>query len=122
MSTQLYFIDDGYTQTGHIQAAEGLHGAVTFQFRPMLYEQRQRVSEMLRAATTDEATHVLAAAICQQVLSWNLPRELKPANVRRLRPKLLDRIYLIVAGHEPSDPLPSGQPVETFDEIADAKN
>lgn len=122
MTNTLYFIDDGYTQTGHILPIEGLHGAVTFQFRPMLYEQRQRVSELLKAAATGEATQVLAAAICQQVLSWNLPRKLKPANVRRLRPKLLDRIYLIVAGHEASDPLPSGQAVETYDEIADAKN
>ncbi|RCS43936.1 hypothetical protein DTL42_18290 [Bremerella cremea] len=122
MHDSLYFIDDGYTQSGHIQASAGLHGAVSFQFRPMLYEQRQRIAEMLRAAANDEATQVMVAAICQQVLSWNLPRELKPANVRRLRPKLLDRIYLIVAGHEPSDPLPSGQPLETFDELADAKN
>ncbi len=122
MHDELFFIDDGYTQTGHINPIEGLYGEVSFQFRPMLYEQRQRVREMLRAAANDEATHVLSAAICQQVLSWNLPRELKPANVRRLRPKLLDRIYLIVSGHEPSDPLPSGEPVERFDEMADAKN
>lgn len=122
MHDEPYFIDDGYTQTAYIQPTAGLHGGLSFQYRPMLYEQRQRVSEMLRAAATGEGTTILAAAVCQQVLSWDLPRELKPANVRRLRPKLLDRIYLIVAGHQPSDPLPSGHAPERFDETADAKN
>lgn len=122
MPNELYFIDDGYTETAYILPMEGLHGGVTFQYRPMLYDQRQRVSEMLRAAATGEGTTILSAAICQQVLTWDLPRELKPANVRRLRPKLLDRIYLIVAGHQPSDPLPGGHAAQHFDESADAKN
>lgn len=115
----LDFIPDGYTESGFIQAVAGLHGEFRFSFRPMLIEERSVIlSERMTRLPEEQQDLKTAKAMQARLVTWSLrdaqgacvPIEL--GEIRRLKPALFRRLFLIVAGLEPSDPTPESPSVE----------
>lgn len=123
MNAGLYFIDDGYTEQARIAEDEGIHGELLFSFRPMTHDQREQVAGKLSSRKASETvTIIMARAIAHHVTEWNIELERTVANICRLRPALLDKLYAVVAGLRKSDPLPTGETPAGYDEGADLKN
>lgn len=112
------FIDDGYTEEGYIAGVAGIHGPLSFTYRPMLPETRDR---LLRSQQRDIAAgHKEARTeLAKHVQDWDLkdrkgnavPKT--AANIGQLRPLIQDKLFSIVAGQIASDVNPDK---ETADE------
>jgi len=100
------YIPDGYTESGYIAGVPRLFLAVRFEFRPMLVEEKQQ------AAKDGEGGNVrktMAEWLARKITRWDLqdadgqtlPIDAK--TILRLRPKLFDRLFDVVAGNEASD-------------------
>jgi hypothetical protein len=101
------FIADGYTQPGYIQPVERLYDAMRFRFRPVLTEERSRLTE---AATTSAGfLRQMAALVAEKLVEWDIRDplgndvEISPAHVLRLQPELLVKLQQIVLGAVASD-------------------
>lgn len=117
--TDDFVIDDGYTEQGYIAPVEGLHGALEFTFRPILPARRDAV------ARNDGEGFVTAAAkeLAKAIKSWSASAGGKALpvtehNIRSAKPRLFDRLWLVVAGYQPSDAKDAG----IVNLEADAKN
>ena len=117
---QDFFLSDGYSEEATIAAAPGIHGELSFRFRPMMHSQREKWSEELQRTSQGEASNIMAKAIGEHLLSWSIPLDVKPDLLRTLRPSLLDKIYSTIAGYRPSDRAQDN--AGSFDEAADLKN
>lgn len=123
----LTFIPDGYTRRGYVAAIPGLHGAIRFEYRPMLPRERNSINAAIRREAKAEKTDALeSAALAKQLLSWDCeypddgpdvaqrgqPMPVTAANVQRLVPYLFDKLYMIVSGMDASDPDPGAPATE----------
>lgn len=131
MSEQVNYIDDDYLESGFIAAAPGFHGALEFEFRPLLAETRDKLQ---RAQLQDvEKGHKMAREeLARALKKWNLVDRLGaavphvPANISRLRPMLQDKLYGIVTGQMASDvrqdQVPPAEAEKAHEVEADLKN
>lgn len=108
------FIDDGYTEAGFIRAEPGLFDCdLRFAYRPMLPEERDSVAEGIERRKAHEAVQLVARTIAAHVSEWDLrdakgePVPVGERTIRRLRPRLFDRLYFVISGRQPSDPDPT---------------
>lgn len=105
-------IRDGYTRDGYIEASDGLYEAMTFKYRPMLPQEESAVSVAAGKNPGKEAVLLRAAAIQKALVEWDEVDEsgakvpITVENVRRLPPSLFWRLYGVISGNAPSDPLP----------------
>jgi len=95
--------DDGYTEPGYIKPNPGIHGEFRFHFRPMRVTEQSEMRDASSKLTGPAYERMSAAAVAQQVTAWELPEEITPENVLRLKPQLFLRLHLIVAGFEATD-------------------
>lgn len=100
------FIDDGFTQEGYIAGVERLHPPLSFSFRPMTHADTEKFVA-LAAREGSVMADTYAKFIEKHVVSWSLSRPCKQAIVCRLRPSMLKKLFGIVSGGVPSDPLPT---------------
>lgn len=128
MSLDSAVYEDGQTQHGYIAAAPGLYPAVRFQYRPLLISDRRALwTEQERRG--DQDTPVMEALV-KKVVSWDVKdgkgvtlNAKDPATYQRLKPKLFDRLFMIVLGNQASDPDPQApDEPKKFDEAGTAKN
>lgn len=99
MSADPVFIDDGMTREGGVRSAPGLHGAVSFQFRPALAEER---FDFLKGDDKDGPAYVERAGklLARHVLDWDQGRPCRePATYRRLHPSILNQMLDQVLGY-----------------------
>lgn len=114
------FIDDGYEQTDTIPAAAGLHGALTYTYRPGLYEARLRFRN---AASADERTRVAHETIRGHLVSWDATDgrgaavKVGMAAIAKLHPAIVDAMVDTILGYSAAKA--AGRP---SDDEADAKN
>jgi hypothetical protein len=125
MSWETSYIDDGYQESGYIAADEGLHGPLTFTYRPVLVQTRDTLNALIARDTPDTETFVrkVTEQLAKSVIEWSLRNkgELVPINadtMRRVRPRLLDKLWGVVSGARRSDTRDSRIP----DLEGDAKN
>lgn len=104
------FLEDGYTQDGYIAEVARLHPAVSFTYRPALYEEREAWRRAGAKAFDAKADTKLAAdLIVGHITGWDVKKrdgaavDLKADNVARLHPAILRKLLEIVLGYEPSD-------------------
>ena len=108
------YIDDGYTEHGHIAAEERIHGLLDFEYRPALPAVRDRVTaHLLRDPPNYDAyREAVGRALGRDpklLQSWSLvnatgqPVEISEANLKRVKPMLLDKLWAIVSGSRASD-------------------
>ncbi len=111
-----FFINDGYTITATINARPGLHGALTFTYRPATLEERE-TEYSSRGNTARAAVGSMTRLMAGKIQSWSLEGvEITAGNLVRLKPSLFDRVFAIVVGLAADD---SGQRVDVE---AEAKN
>ncbi len=116
MSEYSDFIDDGYTENGHIDAEAGIHGPLDFEYRPMVPQVQART---LAKKDGDEFINAMSKELAGEkdalVKSWSLMNSKKEsvpvteANIKRLRPRLYDKLWQVVAGVRASD---GGKPLD----------
>ena len=98
------FIADGYTQPGYILPVDRLHHALRFRFRPVLAEERSRLTDSTLTATAAGYLRQGAALLAEKLVDWNItdPRandvEISPANVLRLQPEAAAEVAADRAG------------------------
>lgn len=105
------YIPDGCTDEGYIKEDRGLHGALEFSYRPMLPEEQSGIANIIAKQDGKRAVRTQSEAIARKLISWGLTHEGKEIPItadaiRRLRPMLFSRLYLVVAGLRPSDARP----------------
>jgi hypothetical protein len=103
------FIADGYTQPGYIQPVDRLHDAMRFRFRPVLIEERSRLSDLATTVSSAGYLRQMAALLAEKLVTWDVTDhlgnevEVSAANLLRLQPELLLKLERIVLGVLPSD-------------------
>jgi len=127
-------IRDGFTQSGYIPEVEGLHGAIRFEFRPMLPEETEHfegIRDRDGARDPKKVRAILGEEVAKRIVSWSekidsSPAEISGANVRKMRFTLQTKIYNIISGFSPTthDPELSTewddlQPLESITETVD---
>jgi hypothetical protein len=124
MSEYSDYIDDGYTEEGKIAAEPGIHGPLTFEYRPMIPSVQGRLMDV--RGSSDKFVDLAAKLLCGKdghLKAWSLVNKKKEAveineeNLKRVRPSLFDKLWQIVANVRPSD----GKD-KTVDLAADGKN
>lgn len=141
------FLDDGYTEKGYIAAEPGLHGALRFEFRPMLLAQRTPLLDRWEKLEPTKRDAIMAEFVTPNLLSWSLTDArgatvpISAANVLRLRPALQGKLVNVIMGLAAGDMDPeatdadrsataelelrallANQSVANIREAADAKN
>lgn len=120
-------IRDGYTRTGYIAAVERLHDELRFEYRPMLPEQVETLQDATEKKTPSEGIRLVAAALAKQITSWSetagedanaTPVPINFEHVRRLHFSVINKLYRIVAGISPSDPVPEAKEAEQDEYVA----
>lgn len=118
-----FVTEDGYTESGYIAAEEGIHGPLEFTFRPLLTPRRDATARL----EGDVFANGAAKELAKQIKSWSasvggkaLP--LTEVNIRAAKPRLFDKLWLIVAGYRGSDPRPDAETPAAVDLEGDAKN
>ena len=113
------FIDDGYTQAGFIAAREGMHDDLRFTYRPMLPEEVDKVQAVLEREDVAASHAAIRGVLLEKLKSWSDELPVTADSLRRLRPALWNRLYLIAAGRQPSDPDPKATPDERDEWLQD---
>lgn len=109
MQNDCAFLHDGYTRKGFIGAVPGLFPEIRFTFRPMLTQDRSVMTDRLTKAKPEMADRISAEAVAARISEWDVTDsrgELVPismANVLRLQPSALGRLFAIVTGTLPTD-------------------
>ncbi|PQO45866.1 hypothetical protein [Blastopirellula marina] len=119
MTDSDFFIDDGYCEQGHIAALAGVHGPLDFVYRPMIHADKEAYYEQAKRPGV-RPTVAIAHFVAQHLHQWSLSRPIVAAEVERLRPRLLERLFYIVMGEIASD-LP-GAAKGSDQEASDLKN
>lgn len=114
-----FFIDDGYSEQGHIAALAGVHGPLDFVYRPMIHADKEAYYELAKRPGVSP-TAAIAESVAAHVRQWSLARPIAVEQVVRLRPRLLERLFYIVMGEIASD-LP-GAVAGRQQEASDLKN
>jgi len=109
MKDSCWIPDDGYTESGYVEAKPGLHGEFRFTYRPLLTETRSRLLRSFDNLKAEEQDLIVAKTLAERVASWSLTKQSGEAvpvavdNVRRLKPAIFFRLWSVVLGTEPSD-------------------
>lgn len=116
--TLLAFIPDGYTETGILREVPGLHPRIKFRFRPLLIEQRVEYFAVAEKLQGMQLRRLVALHLSRQLVDWDLKDPqgnvipLTPEAILRLKPRVFDRLFEIIAGEAAPDELPEQTPAE----------
>jgi hypothetical protein len=122
-------IRDGYNERGYIAEVPRLHPAVRFEFRPMTLAERGLYIKAIGTLKKDNELRTYMAGCIKEHLTgqppWDLRNdkgEIVPLTVDellRLKPRLFDRLFMIVSGEEAPDADPEAPPAELDQEALD---
>lgn len=124
-------IEDGYTEEGYIAAEDGIHGPLEFTFRPLLPATRDKLYGFINRDQYEQFHDAAAKTIIRDgnLVEWSLadskgnPAGRTEQNLKRIKPKLFDKLYAIMAGTRASDRKPDGSGGgKKVDMEGDAKN
>ncbi len=119
----LDFIPDDYNETAYIKETPGIHNAVRFTFRPMLSEERTVIFRKVDSISPEKIDALYVSAMARRIHEWSIkdaagnPLPVTAENLRRLKPALFFRLWMIVAGMEPPDVDPEAKPAETLAQV-----
>lgn len=107
----MVWIPDGYTVDASIEPREGLHGRIKFRYRPMIHEERTIANARLASAGRADVSKVVAEVVASRIESWDVQDDkghtvdVTAANVARIQPELVERLWGIVLGQQTADTL-----------------
>lgn len=104
-------VSDGYTELGYIAAVPGLHPAVEFRYRPVLFEQFDAHRAAYMAPPNFKSRHMVPPAVIKEyVKSWDITDpesgqtvSITASSVARLNVAVMERMFWIVLGSQPRD-------------------
>lgn len=104
-------VTDGYTEVGYIAAVPGLNPAIEFRYRPVLFDQVDAHRAAFVSPVNFKTRYkVPPAVISHYVKVWDIcdpaSGEVLPVtaeNCSRLKASVMERMYWIVLGLQPSD-------------------
>ena len=117
----LSFIHDGYSRSAFIAGIPRLYPDVRFTFRPMLSQARAVVSDRIAKSDPSKGETLAATAIVAHVSDWDVTDhegktvDVSTANVLRLQPRLMAKLFSIVVGNLPPDEDPGASPKTNAD-------
>ena len=108
------FMPKGLEVDGFIKAAEGLHGELQFRYRPANAVDRAKLTRKMSALQDEEAKEKAAGDfVASRLTEWSVVDEegsLAPFTgeviTYHLHPAVNLKLYQIVLGNWPSDPIP----------------
>lgn len=117
-------IRDGQTRRGYIAAVERIYESLEFEYRPMLAEEVELTESVIQKGKPKEAVDFVCAQLVQKLTTWSEVDENDKAvpisfdNIRRLPYGLLNKLYRVVAGLVPTDPVPNAAKEEQDELVA----
>lgn len=106
----LGYIHDGYTLHGYVAAMPRLYPELRFTYRPVLSQNRAVIFRQIASMDDPRREESIAAqAIKAQLIDWDLKNHkgeavaVETAEILRVQPRLMNRLFRIVMGDEPSD-------------------
>lgn len=114
--SDIAYIPDGYTREGYIAAAEGFYPAVSFHYRPLVFELTIAARDHYLMDGPEARGAVAVGFVKKCLLDWDVkdPDGGRVAigyeTIRRLNPALLERLFYVLIGTHKSDPLPGTLP------------
>jgi hypothetical protein len=112
----LNYIEDGETRDGFVAPIPRLHDGARFKFRPTLSRERAIILDAMGNKSEPDGTDLAGAVLAERVQKWDVKRKngdivpLVPAHTVKIHPALLQSIYQIILGIQPSDPDPQAGP------------
>ena len=100
-------IREGMTREGFVDAVARLHGSLRFVYRPMLAEEVDTLNRAIKDQPAAPGVVALAKAMAAKLVSWSEPETPTADMVRRVQWPVFNRLYAIIAGMAPSDPIPT---------------
>lgn len=108
------FIEDGYSEQGYIKPADGIHGELTFEFRPALGKLADKITSMITGERPNwegfwDAVPKALAVDPGLLKSWSLkdskgnPVPITAVNIQRTKQLLIHKLWMIVAGQMASE-------------------
>jgi hypothetical protein len=114
-------IHDGYTESGVIRGIPRLHNDLAFKWRPMTNEQLGDYAEAAGKVSGRRWKRLMATVLAGQLVEWSEKDDqgsqvdITPASVLRLKPRLFNRLFMVISGED----APDEQPGKPDDELAD---
>jgi len=111
-----HIIPDGYEEPGYIAEQAGLYPEVRFTYRPMRVDDRDTLARASSGKKPSECCKILSAAMANRIASWSVTNAaglrlpVDAAAILTLRPRLFDRLYMIISGESSSDIDPTAAP------------
>lgn len=109
---------DGYTRPFRIKAVKGLHGELTGTHRPCVPAERDRMLNVAKKGDPDKTNAAATKLLADRVVGWNATHvdeggieQQTPVSaywIAHMQPTLYDRLYWIVLGQDPGDPIEDG--------------
>lgn len=113
-------IPDGYTSEAFIKGVEGMYDDTRISYRRMLHEERYVINGDIAKKGPKEASRLIVSVLCKFIRQWDArsraDQELIPLTferVRKVEPKLIERLYSIVSGWEAGDVDPNKEATKT---------
>jgi len=112
------YIDDGQTRRGYLREVQRLHPACRFEWRPITAAERAIIIGKVADANERQAIDIASALVASRVTKWNLtkpdgePVNLQAAEVGRVVPALMLKVYRVLLGDNPPDADPDEQPTQ----------
>jgi|LakMenEpi03Aug12_release.lakeMendotaPanAssembly.Ray.scaffolds.fasta_scaffold309422_2 hypothetical protein len=108
-------IRDGIAQEGYIAEVEGIHGELSFTYRPMLGQKADLYTDMVAKEPNAEKAYLFVCDIvADHVTGWSEAVPPSKDSMRCLKQKLLVAMYRIIRGDRASDALKASK---TGDEL-----
>ena len=119
-----YLPDDGYTERAALDAVTHVHPRVEFTYRPMLVEEAGDYYRAAQLAQGAALRRLMASYLARHLKSWDVKGvdgnvlALDHKTLLRLKPRLFNRLFLVVSGDDAPDARP-GQSAEDAEAEAD---
>lgn len=125
------YIADGYNEPGYVAESPGLYSACRFTYRRALHLVRNRWYDAGRPGR-EAAAKAQYEILAKQLFSWDVvddkgqPVPIKPLEIARVAPDLIDIIFNIVLGLSKSDDEPgaastsAGVTGDEFDQLLES--
>lgn len=101
--------DDGYNQEFFLKSVPNVHTDVRGTFRPALHAERYAINEEIQKRKSGPASRFMCEVISKYVRAWNIKGQdgsalpITVENIVRVKPKIIERLYAMIAGWDGGD-------------------
>lgn len=103
------YIPDGYTESAYLAAAERVHPALRFEYRPVTVKESAVYNRAVKTLEDEKLYEHAATWAAGRLISWDLadksgqPVPVSAATLLALRPPLFFKLQAVLLGNSPGD-------------------